>query len=268
MAKLQQGLSAGILGNDLEVLGDLGCFDKTVNGSGTVSATGAIYLASRNAPRPVSGLVRAAFMDKADTDTMASMTAGLLGALHGPGWLQNGANSLQDRAYIERMADSCAGLTTDEHRKIKPPKEITKNSLDEFLESLASSRDVEQIPDGRLVSSSEVRQLESRTEGRVSRWILAVDHQTLTIDIHEKAKRAGIDRADSLIAAGVIRRVSLMSRDLEKLEGFYGAGGLGLRTQHAAPGELLVGDFIRFVKSTKPRRRPTAQCCSKSKSRA
>lgn len=258
MTKLQQGLSAGVLGNDLEILGDLGCFNKTVNGSGTISATGAVYLASRNAPRPVSGLVRAAFMEKADTDTMASMTAGLLGALHGSSWLQNGSKLLQDRGYIEKMADNCVSLTTGDRHEANAPRVITKKSLDEFMESLAKNRNIGQMPDGRLVSSSKVRQLESRTEGHVNRWMLAVDGQTLTVDIPEKVKRAGSDRPSSPNAAGIIRRVSLMSRNLEELENFYGVGGLGLHTQNTTSGELLVGNFVRFVKSTSSENPPNS----------
>ncbi len=46
----QRGIESGVLGNDVDVLSGLGCFDKRVNGAGTRSCVGAVYLASRTAP--------------------------------------------------------------------------------------------------------------------------------------------------------------------------------------------------------------------------
>lgn len=83
LSQAGEAARAGTLGNDMATLEALGSFDRKINGSGTITAAGAIYLASRNAPRPMSGLLRAAFVQNADTDTLASMTGALMGALHG-----------------------------------------------------------------------------------------------------------------------------------------------------------------------------------------
>jgi ADP-ribosylglycohydrolase len=75
------GLTRGALVNDEETLRAIGCFGKE-GGSGTVSAVAAIYVSARTATRPISGLLRTAFLRNADTDTIASMTGSLLGAIH------------------------------------------------------------------------------------------------------------------------------------------------------------------------------------------
>jgi hypothetical protein len=179
-------MKSGILGNDLAVLQTLGCFDKRVNGAGTVSAIGAIYLASRNAPRPMSGLVRAAFMKNADTDTMASMTAGLLGALHGSDWLGPLASSIQDRAYLEDLADRCTMLALGERRESDPdPKPVRDRDLMRFRDALTRGP-VATIPSGRKIRDIQIRDLESRNNGHARRWVLHVDSQTMTIDLVDR----------------------------------------------------------------------------------
>lgn len=98
------GLSAGALANDEEVLGHLGCFDRRTNGAGTVAASAAIFLASKHAASPFEGVARAALAHGADTDTIASMTGGLVGAISGLDWLGTQVGQLQDLAYLETIA--------------------------------------------------------------------------------------------------------------------------------------------------------------------
>ena len=78
-----EGIGQGALSIDRETLAKLGTFDKRVSSAGTVTAAGAIFLASRYASRPAQGLVAAAFAEGADTDTLGSMTGGLLAAISG-----------------------------------------------------------------------------------------------------------------------------------------------------------------------------------------
>jgi hypothetical protein len=75
------------MSNTEETLERIGCTDPKINGSGTVSAVAAVYLASRFGARPVDGLLSAAFLRKADTDTLAPLTDALPGAPHGTRWL-------------------------------------------------------------------------------------------------------------------------------------------------------------------------------------
>jgi catechol 2,3-dioxygenase-like lactoylglutathione lyase family enzyme len=97
-------LSRAALANDEETLGALGCYDKARNGAGTVTAVAAAYIAARTAARPMTGLLRAAFLPRADTDTLASMAASLLGAIHGTGWLGLLADQVQDSSYLHRLS--------------------------------------------------------------------------------------------------------------------------------------------------------------------
>jgi hypothetical protein len=98
------GLSKGALAVDQEVLNALGCFDKRVNGSGTVAAAAATFLASRFAADPLNGLYEAAYSRGADTDTLASLVGGLLGVVNGIEWLGSLADEVQDSAYLRVLA--------------------------------------------------------------------------------------------------------------------------------------------------------------------
>jgi ADP-ribosylglycohydrolase len=87
LAVVADSLQRGAMSNPEATLERLGCTDPKINGAGTVCAAAAVYLASRYAARPQGGLLSAAFLRKADTDTLASLTAAVLGALHDTDWL-------------------------------------------------------------------------------------------------------------------------------------------------------------------------------------
>ena len=72
---IQDSLKKGLILDDRKVLTELECFTK-VNGAGDVAALAAIYLSSRYANNPSLGIKIPAFSYGADTDTIASMTAG------------------------------------------------------------------------------------------------------------------------------------------------------------------------------------------------
>jgi hypothetical protein len=97
-------ISQGSLAVDAAALDDLGATERRTNGAGTVTAAAAIFLASRHAADPRQALVAAAFARGADTDTLASMAGGLLGALHGEGFLADLADRVQDAGYIRNQA--------------------------------------------------------------------------------------------------------------------------------------------------------------------
>jgi len=111
-----EGLAEGAIAVDRPVLDALGAFGDT-KGAGTITAVAAIFLASRYASQPEQGLLAAAFARGADTDTVASLTAGLLGALDGPTWLDPLVPDVQDFSYIERATDA---LINDEPIPILP----------------------------------------------------------------------------------------------------------------------------------------------------
>ncbi|GMU52624.1 MAG: hypothetical protein AMXMBFR33_17700 [Candidatus Xenobia bacterium] len=113
LACVRSGLSAGALSDDEEVLAKLGAFGKA-KGAGTVSAAAAIYLAARYAAQPTQGVLRAAFAVGADTDTIAAMTGGLLGALAGTDWIPEEWFEVQDCQYLRHIANKVAARATSE----------------------------------------------------------------------------------------------------------------------------------------------------------
>lgn len=103
LAHARAGLGLGALSNDRNVLEALGALGKW-NGSGTISAVAAIYLASQHAAQPHVGVLTAAFADGADTDTLAAMTGGLLGALGGSSWMPPEWLEVQDARALQTLA--------------------------------------------------------------------------------------------------------------------------------------------------------------------
>lgn len=101
---ISDALDNGVLDIETQTLSDLGCFDNTVKGAGDIAAVGSIYLASKYANNPTLGVKSAVNALGADTDTLASMTGGLLGALCGLSWLPPEWMCIQDYDCLIRMA--------------------------------------------------------------------------------------------------------------------------------------------------------------------
>ena len=142
-------LDKGAIVIDDEVLQTLGCFDPKINGSGIITATAAVFLVSRYAPDPIHGLIKAAFALGSDTDTIASMSGGLLGAINGSAWLSSLKDNIQDSTYLIKMAESLI----DQNQKELQPKRIYGihlNELKNWSEKLVKTESNELImPDGR-----------------------------------------------------------------------------------------------------------------------
>ena len=107
LVKAQKGVQAGALADDHVVLKELGCFGRS-KGAGTVSAAAAVYLVARHAAQPVQAILRAAFEQGADTDTLAAMTGGLMGCLAGVEWLPAPWLEVQDSEYLRNIASQIA----------------------------------------------------------------------------------------------------------------------------------------------------------------
>jgi ADP-ribosylglycohydrolase len=97
-------LKKGLILDDIKVLTDLECFGKA-NGAGDVAALAAIYLASRYANNPSIGIKVPAFSFGADTDTIASITGGLLGMLSGTNWIPTEWKAVQDYDCLIHMTE-------------------------------------------------------------------------------------------------------------------------------------------------------------------
>jgi ADP-ribosylglycohydrolase/predicted enzyme related to lactoylglutathione lyase len=186
----KSGMEHGALAVDREVLQEMRCFDRTVNGSGTITAVASVFLASRYAPDPTLGLLEAAYALGADTDTLASMTAGLLGILNGPDWLSAYSFELQDAAYLRELAMQLA--TRPAPSEGGEFVSVTRASIDETKQQLKHATVGQSVvmPDGvsarldeRTVEPTRSRDTEVQLQRLTSQY-----GQTLYIRIFEKVQ--------------------------------------------------------------------------------
>lgn len=114
-------LKKGLILDDTKVLTELKCFDKS-NGAGDVAILAAIYLTSRYANNPSLGIKIPAFSFGADTDTIASITGGLLGMLSGTDWIPTEWREVQDYNCLVQMTE----LLMADNKKEATKKEVAE----------------------------------------------------------------------------------------------------------------------------------------------
>ncbi|TXS02933.1 hypothetical protein EAO73_19525 [Streptomyces sp. col6] len=98
-------LESGALSAPSSYLESQGLTRVKTRGSGTLCAVAAIYLAARSAASPERGISVPARQEGADTDTLASMTASLLGAGLGQEWLGSYGRTVQDGQLLATLAE-------------------------------------------------------------------------------------------------------------------------------------------------------------------
>lgn len=153
---LQDVLRKGLLIEDREVLGKLGAFSKE-SGAGDIAVLAAIYFFSKYANNPVLGVKSPALMYGVDTDTIASVTGGLLGMFAGKRWIPIEWKGLQDYKGIELITEL---LLSDDM------KEETKKVVDAVKKKCS---DWESTPIGKMRLIEE-KKMQGRTEVIVSKW--------------------------------------------------------------------------------------------------
>jgi hypothetical protein len=260
------GLQRGALAEDEATLADLGCFDRKINGAGTVTAVAAAYVAARTAARPMTGLLRSAFLRNADTDTLASMVASSLGALHGVGWLGELARDVQDSGYITafdgllKVAPTPAAQQPELFAKGEAHR-ITSHDVKRLLSDLEPQIEEDRgtFIDGRSYRVMEQGALESRSNAVVTRWRLALDEgQTIVVDRIRRpaanpAVEASIDMSPpgehgsspSTISPAAVVSVILLVQDLPMMAGFY-RNILGLPVHGTGSGRVEVGPVLKL----------------------
>jgi len=141
-------LAKGALSFDDDVLKKIQCFNSKISGAGTVAAIAAVYLASRHAADPINGVVKAAFAIGSDTDTIASMTGGLLGCINGANWLSPVRQRIQDTTYIEKCASRLAAGQVDDKANVEP---VRRTPLKNWVDKTAGAHDLQEarLPDRR-----------------------------------------------------------------------------------------------------------------------
>jgi ADP-ribosylglycohydrolase/predicted enzyme related to lactoylglutathione lyase len=131
LALASAGLHRGALADDAAVLTQLGCVGP-MNGSGTSTSVGAIYLASRHAAQPHAAVLTAAFTRGADTDTLAAMTGGLVGAIGGTSWMPVEWLGVQDAEALAAFAQRLV-----EHKcRVAPWEPFDDAALARFFDEL------------------------------------------------------------------------------------------------------------------------------------
>lgn len=268
ISHVEDVVRAGTRGDDLRTLERLGTFDKRRNGSGTISAAAAIYLASRNAPRPMSGLLRAAFARDADTDTLASMTGALLGSLHGPEWLTDLRTRVQDHEYIERMADDITARSLGQEGPLEKTTSFVRDSDLRRFKKLLVDGHFEgqlQLPDKREGYLLDNYALDTRGNTSTNRWTIEVDGQLLFIDQSAKATYVNANehtakpKARATATGAPLERkppeqgtfvgITLRVCDLTSIAKFY-SEALGVAVERIGSREILVGGTVKFLEDS------------------
>lgn len=259
IAVAADGLRAGALANDRSILRDLGAIDSSFIGSGTVSAVAAIYLASKYAPDPQHGVAEAAFAKGADTDTLASMTGALLGLIAGAEWIQPYAGTVQDHAYLKKIADSLIDcecslpeISDLGHRRTADIKRFWSE-----MQSASVGTDV-MLSDGRRGAVQEIHPVEMRTKSvQGTLWkVNASDGQTLFFKRLERiapTKQSEMpfpteapNQASAFRAS--VQAVKLRVKSLERAHRFYGEI-LGLPVVRQSRNAMNFGGILTFVTS-------------------
>ncbi|MGI8516336.1 MAG: ADP-ribosylglycohydrolase family protein [Acidimicrobiia bacterium] len=270
-----KALSRGAIADDEAAFAEMGCFDPKVNGAGTVTAVAAVYAAARSAARPMSGLLRTAFLKSADTDTLASMTASILGALHGPDWLADLARGVQDADYVARFECLARGISeADTSKRTTVFKDgdasvqsrdpaVSGQGLKKFTEALADRTigDTGEFVDGRPFEVREKVHLAAKGDITVTRWRLKLaDDQTIVIDETRKGKGRSRDgerqqRPPEVRAAteprSSVSRITLLVNDLPSVAGFY-RNVIGLPVHGTGGGFVELGPGLRLRQREKP----------------
>ena len=137
----KEALSQGILDLGNETLEKLGCYNSKINGAGNVSAVISIYLFSKYADNPAMAIYETANLNNADTDTLASLVGGLVGALNGENWIPIELRTVQDYTLfeylIEQMLDEkCDFLDNEKQYQIFNNEKMTLLRIGEDIECL------------------------------------------------------------------------------------------------------------------------------------
>ncbi|MEU9561715.1 ADP-ribosylglycohydrolase family protein [Streptomyces sp. NPDC048161] len=149
LSSARSSLDSGALSAPSAFLEEHGLTRTRSRGSGTLCAVAAIYLAARSAAGPERGIGVPAHQEGADTDTLASMTASLLGAGLGQGWLGSSGRTVQDGALLIALAEKL--LRPVSATLPPPPRDEVDEARSRFLQELdgADTRAGLLLPDRR-----------------------------------------------------------------------------------------------------------------------
>jgi ADP-ribosylglycohydrolase/catechol 2,3-dioxygenase-like lactoylglutathione lyase family enzyme len=267
LKKGHEGINAGAISVDSRILQELGCFDRKINGAGTICAAAAIYLASKYAPDPQNGLAEAATLKGADTDTIASMAGCILGTISGTEWLQRYRNQLQDESYITKIAQrlELVQMDQDESNRTKLPTGKRSQDLDRFLLLLRRGKvnDDFEMPDGRNASLKGILPIKTASQNLSgTQWQLKTDDgQVLYVKkLDRKTKDASqiegqiasVDNTQSSVRRKrlgfkiKIKAIKVVVANLERSRWFY-RDILGLKIARESKTLVNFGELLTLV---------------------
>lgn len=262
LATAQKGMNAGALASEGDTLAEIGCTASKILGAGTVSAAGAVYLASRWAANPRAGLLAAAYLPKADTDTLASMTASILGAFVGHEWMAPLDVQVQDHQYLAQLASALSATQATDR---PPDRHETKSSIDRYLKDLDSASPGQRLNyvDHRTMLVESREQLPTKSSGlSVERFRLTTaDGQTLQFVRIHRTPRQGtasdqqllpLDEAIAGARPAVVRvGVKVSVADLDLMRRFY-QELLGMTPSRAGSRFVTFNEVLALAKSADP----------------
>jgi len=248
----KEGLDEGALDMGNDVLEKLGCFDKKVNGAGTVTAVAAVYLASKYASSPRLAITEAAYLKNADTDTLASMTGGLLGMLHGTDFISVSWITVQDYEYIKKIIQT---KENDAEKKYDHKLEVldyTNASFNMKLKALKIGESIEALPFGRL-TLKEKKLNKTNSKGSVVHTLKLVSEegQSIFIKTYEKATEEQQNQRHQTIEQQVSKS-TISEQQVQPLKKAQE------QTLYKPP--LLDSNKVRSLANILPEDMPTDQC--------
>lgn len=243
-------LEAGALSVEQETLEAIGCFDKSILGAGTVAASASIYLASRYAAGPMEGVAAAAFTKGTDTDTIASMTGGLSGAISGFDWLGSLVRDVQDYEFLADLSSKLQSVVPAD-LAFKPVDQRYIDDLYQFLDGQGSVAFPQGFP--RTVHAAEM--VKSKSDNlRTRSWILdGRGKQTIVVKKLERPRPPNrdvnnqntfrFDEPTSRPPPADLVGIGLFAGDLRKSTAFYG-DLLGLPIVRETPKLIQLGTHL------------------------
>jgi ADP-ribosylglycohydrolase/predicted enzyme related to lactoylglutathione lyase len=243
------GIRQASIASDMEVLQSLGALDPKINGSGTITAFAAAYLSSRYAVDPISGVMAAALARGSDTDTVASMTGGLLGSLVDVGWPTSLISKLQDADYLRQLAQQL-NLSEGRLGYAHIDTIVKTTDLQRCKSKLWKSQEGStlELPDGREATVRRVQSLTTRTGSfSTTQWFLdTADGQSLYIKQSRKLPRENDRRAlQPAIRAGVrlhVANINISAKFYKDIVGFV--------IENQTPVSALLGNVIQLINTS------------------
>lgn len=259
LKSIRNGIQAGALARDEDVLDSIGARSIKTNGAGTVSAAAAIYFSSRYAASPFEGLRRSACAIGTDTDTIASMTGAILGSITNNNWLKDLKLKLQDFEYIEKIARHLAKGDEPKKEEFYPVRRTEINKIGKALNQIKNLDDFP-LPNGMKIKIANINKFDkNKSDKRYPLYwkIITMDGMTLFSKLNDSvseknlANDVGIkkEECEDRIALEISQEsfigISLVVASLENSQAFY-QNILNMAVSGRTPKTLRFGSYLAF----------------------